>query len=294
MHFYLLVCIQRSMKFILNVGPNLYKDWEMTINSATRADELGFWGVSLPDHYLWAPNIDDATLDSWFALTYIASKTNRIHVGTIVTPIPFRPPAMLAKMVSTLDVLSKGRTYLGVGAGWSQREFEAYSHWDDARTRVSKTVEGLKLIRALWTEKKVEFQGKYFHSIGGILEPKPVQKPHPPFFFGGFSPRMIKLGGKYGDIVFLPPWIKMSFSEAKDLVMEGARHRETLDKPSLAAGSPVNPGELTPPKYEQATYRNSVEEAERNGCEYFVLRISQQELLESIDDFGRNVIPSYN
>src|SRR3989442_147583 len=97
----------------------------------------------------------DSTLESWIALTYIAAKTQNIKLGTIVTPIPFRPPAILAKMVATMDVLSSGRAILGVGAGWSQTEFEGYSTWDDPKTRVDKTREGVELILQLWQKPKV-------------------------------------------------------------------------------------------------------------------------------------------
>jgi alkanesulfonate monooxygenase SsuD/methylene tetrahydromethanopterin reductase-like flavin-dependent oxidoreductase (luciferase family) len=73
----------------------------------------------------------------------LAAKTEKIRLGTLVTPIPFRPPSMLAKMVSTLDVISNGRTVFGIGAGWSQTEFEGYSSWDEPKIRVDKTIEGL-------------------------------------------------------------------------------------------------------------------------------------------------------
>src|SRR5713226_8116312 len=87
----------------------------------------------------------DSTLESWIALTYLAAKTQKIKLGTIVTPIPFRPPAMLAKMVATMDVLSSGRSVLGVGAGWSQTEFEAYRRCGDRKTTARKSDEGLEL-----------------------------------------------------------------------------------------------------------------------------------------------------
>ncbi len=136
------------------------------------------------------------TLDTWTVLSYLAAKTRRLMLGTLVTPVPFRPPGILAKMVATLDVITSGRAILGVGAGWSQTEFQGYSEWTDGKTRVDKTEEGVQLILKLWHEDKVDFHGRYYKAQGAVLEPKPVQKPHPPLLFGGSSPRMLRLAGR--------------------------------------------------------------------------------------------------
>lgn len=133
----------------------------------------------------------------------------------MATPIPFRPPGILAKMVATVDLLSSGRTILGVGAGWSRTEFEGYNEWVSGKTRVDRTEEGVKLILRLWQEDKVDFQGKFYSAKAAVLDPKPLQKPHPPLLFGGFSPRMLRLAGRYGDLCFIPPWIKIPFESAK-------------------------------------------------------------------------------
>jgi len=166
------------LRFILSGLGNWYNGWSLTDQAVQLADKLGFWGAVIPDHYMWAEAYGqqqkDSTVESWVALTYLAAKTQKVKLGTIVTPIPFRPPAMLAKMVSTMDVLSSGRAVLGVGAGWSQTEFEGYSTWDDPKTRVDKTQEGVELILQLWEKPQVDFKGKYYHAMGAILDPKPV------------------------------------------------------------------------------------------------------------------------
>ena len=154
------------MKFILSLS-NWVKDWELMQEIALLADEKDFWGINMPDHYLWTPGRDH-TLESWIALTYLASKTEKIRVGTIVSPISFRPPPILAKMVSTVDILSHGRTFLGVGAGWGQREFETYSEWNEPAVRVSKTEEGVKLIKTMWSDEKIEFDCKYKYMKNAI------------------------------------------------------------------------------------------------------------------------------
>jgi len=97
------------LRFILSGLGNWYNGWGLTDQAVQLADKLGFWGAVIPDHYMWAEAYGqpqkDSTLESWIALTYLAAKTQKIKLGTIVTPIPFRPPAMLAKMVATMDVL---------------------------------------------------------------------------------------------------------------------------------------------------------------------------------------------
>ena len=174
------------MKFFLGGLGNWYNDYKIIQNMILEADKVGFDGALVPDHYMWGARnarMDRTdrfkTVDSWIALTYLAGKTDHIKLGTLVTPIPFRPPGMLAKMLATLDNLSDGRVILGVGAGWSKEEFDGYSEWSSDKERVDKTKEGLDLILKLWTEEKVQFNGKFYKSVDAVIDPKPVQKPYP-------------------------------------------------------------------------------------------------------------------
>src|SRR5207245_8090746 len=132
-----------------------------------------------------------------------------------------------------------GRTVLGVGAGWSTTEFEGYSVWDPPKIRVEKTEEGLQLILKLWHEPKVDFNGKYYHAKGAVLEPKPVQKPHPPLLFGGTGTRMLRMAGKYGDICMISPFgerdpeeAKGSFWTRRSGIIERSRSRSQALHPS--------------------------------------------------------------
>jgi len=203
------------VKFIVAGGLNIFANWKQIQTAAIESDQLGYWGFVLPDHYMWGRDRGgDSTVETWTALTYLAAKTEKIRLGTLVTPIPFRPPGMLAKTVSTLDLLSNGRTILGVGAGWSRTEFEGYSKWNSNKIRVDKTREGLDLILKLWTQEKVDFKGKFYHANGAFLEPKPVQKPHPPLLFGGIGPRMLRTAGEYGDICML--WTKLTADKEQE------------------------------------------------------------------------------
>jgi len=108
---------------------NLYDNVEHIAGAIIEADRLGLDGALMPDHYMWGPEIGHSiqnpyrTLENWTTLTYLAGKTQRIRLGTLVSPLPFRHPGVLAKRLSTLDVLTGGRVVLGVGAGWSRDEF---------------------------------------------------------------------------------------------------------------------------------------------------------------------------
>jgi alkanesulfonate monooxygenase SsuD/methylene tetrahydromethanopterin reductase-like flavin-dependent oxidoreductase (luciferase family) len=200
------------MKFFLTGLGNLAENKEHIINLIILADRLGLDGALMPDHYMWGPEIGHSmenpyyTLETWTTLTYLAGRTTQIKLGTLVTPLPFRHPGKLAKRLSTLDVLSNGRVVLGVGAGWSQVEFEGYSTWGDVKYRVDKTIEALDIITRLWTEDEVSHSSKFYNIKKAVLQPKPIQKPYPQLLFGSQGKRMLKLTGKYGNICFIPPW----------------------------------------------------------------------------------------
>ena len=282
------------MRFILSGLGNWYSGWSLTDQAVQLADKLGFWGAVIPDHYMWAEAYGqpqkDSTLESWIALTYLAAKTQNIKLGTIVTPIPFRPPAMLAKMVSTMDVLSSGRAVLGVGAGWSQTEFEGYSTWDDPKTRVDKTREGVELILQLWQKPEVDFKGKYYQAKGAILDPKPVQKPHPPLMFGGVGTRMLRLAGQYSDICHIPPWIHVSMEKARSIVKQEARRFHREDKIAFAAGSVANRDQ----KFALKSVEQDVEKAAKDGALYYIAPLQRTGYLDNLKEFAKNIIPSYS
>jgi len=232
-----------------------------------------------------------STLDAWTALTYLACRTQSIHLGTLVTPIPFRPPGLLAKVVSTLDLISSGRSLLGVGAGWSKPEFDGYSEWSSAKMRVDMTDEGVQLILRLWQDNTVNFKGRFYKASGVVLEPKPVQKPHPPLLFGGEGPRMLRMAGKYADICHIPDWTKPSPWKAREKVLREARRHRRERKLSFAGGS----SRPLAPRYERGQQGKKVEEAREQGCEFFVVSFlgPRKESLGWLRDFAKNIIPSF-
>lgn len=174
-----------------------YCDPESVASVAKAAEAEGFHSFLVWDHYMLPQGPD--TLDAWSILSYVAGATSTIRLGTVVTPIPFRPPSQLAKIVASLDVLSSGRAILGVGAGWHQPEFDGFSKWESNGVRVDQTTEALDLMTRLWAGGPVDFSGAHYSSHGGEIAPSPVQTPHPPLWFGTRGRRMLELTARYGN-----------------------------------------------------------------------------------------------
>lgn len=174
-----------------------YLDKDLISEVGRAAEQAGFYAFLSWDHYMLPDGPE--TLDAWSILSYLAGQTSVIKLGTAVTPIPFRPPAQLAKIVASVDHLSGGRTILGVGAGWHQPEFDGFSSWGSPGERVTRTSEALDLITRLWTGEKISFEGKNYNSEGAVISPVPTQKPYPPMWFGVRGPRMLDLASRYAD-----------------------------------------------------------------------------------------------
>ena len=282
------------MKFFLGGLGNLYANMETIIEAVIEADRLGFQGALMPDHYMWGemrghrmPNAY-STLETWVTLTYLAGKTENISLGTLVTPLPFRPPAMLAKMLSTLDILSDGRVILGVGAGWSQDEFQAYSTWGGTKYRVDKTIEGLKLMVELWTQDEVNFKGKFYEAKDAVLDPKPVQKPYPRLLFGSQGDRMLGLTGRYGNICFIPPWAGERSGSMKAKVLEAADKAGRAKDIEFMAGDMGSRG-----PYDAGELSGKVEAAIEGGDGIYMASFPRENLLNSMRRFADEVMPSY-
>lgn len=303
------------LKFILTGLGNWAPARKLIETGVKEAEDHGFWATVFPDQYMWDPSDlgvktfegIDSTLETWILLTHLASKTCTIRLGTWVTPIPLRSPGLLAKTVATLDVLSGGRAILGVGAGVTERMFEAYSTWDPPRTRVDKTEEGVDLILRLWKEPQVDFKSKHFRAKSAVLEPKPVQKPHPPLLFGGSGQRMLRLAGKFADICYIPPWNKMKHEDARKIVLEEAGRVGRSGKLKFAyAYTPLGPNQ----QYNRDEYGSKVKDAAEKGFDYFITAFNMEVAPWEVDppsihrvseaynkslrDFAQSIIPSYN
>lgn len=172
------------------------------------ADEGGFDILWVEDHTrLPAEEIRasegrperDEPLEAWTTLAYLAALTRRVRLGTEVTPVTLRHPALLAKAVATLDVLSSGRVVFGAGTGWHKPEFVSLRIPFERRAeRFDKACEALSVMQALWRGGRVDFQGRFYVLDGAYLAPPPVQAGGPPIWLGGFSDQLLSAVVRFG------------------------------------------------------------------------------------------------
>ena len=171
-------------------GPDPYEMFEAVKRKAQWAEAHGFAWFSVMDHLIQIPGVgapDEPFMEGWTVLTALAAVTSKIRLATLVSSVAYRNPALLAKMAAGVDVISRGRLTFGIGAGWYDTEYKQYG-WEfppRPALRIRQMEEAIRLIKAMWQEDRATFHGKYFHVEGAILEPKPVQKPHPPIMIGG-------------------------------------------------------------------------------------------------------------
>ena len=168
--------------------PSLYDDRPPSLETlctyAERAEALGLDSLWVIDHlFRVAPSYRVTWLEPLTVLTAVAARTRRISLGTAILVLPLRDPVILAKQVASLDVLTGGRIVLGVGTGWSEQEFAACGIPYAERGRRAEEI--IELLKRLWTEERVTFEGRHYRVRDIRIEPRPVQRPHPPIWIGG-------------------------------------------------------------------------------------------------------------
>ena len=178
------------------------EQYEAMTRVAQVAEASGFDSVWVYDHFHTIPTPTlNTTFEAWTITAGLSRDTKRINIGQMVTCNGYRNPALLAKMASTVDVMSSGRLYFGLGAGWYEHEWRAYGYgFPETRDRMRAFREACGIVNAMWTEDYPEFKGEYYTIDKPINVPKGVRKPHPSFWIGGSGEQVtLKLVAKYAD-----------------------------------------------------------------------------------------------
>lgn len=178
------------------------EQYEAMTRVAQAAESSGYDSVWVYDHFHTVPTPEIETcFEAWTITAGLARDTQRIKIGQMVSCNGYRNPALLAKMASTVDVMSHGRLFFGLGAGWYEHEWRAYyGNFPETPDRMRAFREACHIIHAMWTEERPTFEGKYYTINEPINEPKGVQKPHPSFWIGGGGEKVtLKLVAQYGN-----------------------------------------------------------------------------------------------
>jgi F420-dependent oxidoreductase-like protein len=181
------------------------KLFDHVVMLANTAETAGFDSVFVMDHFYQLPNIGprtDPMLEGYTVLAGMAARTKKVRLGTLVTGVTYRNPAFLAKVVTTLDVVSSGRAILGIGAAWNEDEHRGYGYeFPPVGERLSRLEEALQICRAMFREKEATFEGRYYRIHGALNFPRPIQPNGPPIMIGGGGEqRTLKLVAQYADM----------------------------------------------------------------------------------------------
>jgi F420-dependent oxidoreductase-like protein len=293
--------------------------YETMTHVAQAAEELGYDSIWLFDHFHTVPvPTQEVTFECWTSTAALARDTTRVRIGQMVTCNSYRNPALLAKMASTVDVLSHGRLTFGIGAGWYEHEYKAYGYeFPDDPIRLRYLREGVEIILKMWHDEEAYFEGNFYQVHGAINQPKGVQKPHIPLLIGGGGEKVtLKLVAHYADacnIGHLEPeatarkfeimrkhcekvgrdyhdinrtiLLNCSIAEADERALERAQAtnfaRNTRGPEHLRTRSLIGTAEMI---------RQRMAKYEQNGAQEVILYFPAPERLESLRMFAREVM----
>lgn len=192
-----------NLRFGIKTAPQ-YTTYEEMLRVWLAADTIPvFEHAWLFDHFMpLGANITGPCLEGWTLLAAFAAQTRRLRVGIMVTGNTYRHPAVLANMAATVDIISHGRMDFGIGAAWNEMEHTAYGiPFYPPGERIRRLGEACEVIRRMWTETAPDFDGRYYQLKSAYCEPKPIQKPYPPFVIGGSGEKLtLRVVAQYANI----------------------------------------------------------------------------------------------
>lgn len=261
---------------------------------ARRAEDAGFHSVWVMDHFFQIPLVGPAEqemLEGYSALSYLAAVTERVKLGTLVTGVTYRHPGVLAKTVTTLDVLSGGRAYLGIGAAWFDREHHGLGvPFPPLGERFERLEEALQIVQQFWSGKAAPFDGRHYKLAETLNSPPAVSRPHPPILIGGMGERKtLRLVAKYADACNLFAFAGVAELARKLDVLrehcarEGRRY-DDIEKTTLGTAN-----------LRKQSAQQIIDECgalAEIGIQHAIFNLPHVDDLSGLETFGRDVIPA--
>jgi len=268
--------------------PQQHTSWQDMLSLWQEIDTLGFDTAWVFDHFL--PIFSDPTgpcLEGWTALAALAMATKNVRLGVMVTGNTYRQPAVLAKMATTVDIISGGRLILGIGAGWFELEHREYGiPFPRVAERLTRLGESLEVIKRLWTEERTTFSGRYYQLHEAVCNPKPVQRPHPPILVGasgehvalGIVARHAQMWNTFGT----PEVFRHKIARLAAHCQQIGRDPATIEKSVLLSGL-----------FPLSEARRQIEEYVAVGVTHLIFSVSSSADRQPLRRLAQEIIPAF-
>jgi F420-dependent oxidoreductase-like protein len=260
------------------------------------AEGAGFASLWVMDHFFQIEMIgkpEEPMLEGYSALNFLAAVTKHIRLGTLVTGVIYRYPGILVKTVTSLDVLSGGRTYFGVGAGWYEREAVGLGvPFPPLKERFERLEETLQIALQMWSGKIASYSGKHYRLAETLNSPQPISQPHPPILIGGAGEKKtLPLVAKYGDACNLYAFENLEVLRAKLDVLR--QNCDAIGRPydeiERTAVGRLEVGHGAASARQAIEYCRSVSDA---GIQHFIVSIPNDYEITPIELVGKEIIPA--
>lgn len=195
--------IPQGWKMELSSIEGAENQWNRAVEIAVRAEELGFDSLWVYDHFHNVPRpSQEAVFECWTTIAAISQRTSTIRLGQMVGCNSYRNPGLLAKITSTIDVISGGRLEWGIGAGWYESEYKGYGfEFAKPSDRIGMLKETVEIVKSMWTQSETTYDGKYYKLSRANCDPKPLQKPNPPIWIGGGGEQLtLRVVAQHADV----------------------------------------------------------------------------------------------
>jgi F420-dependent oxidoreductase-like protein len=261
---------------------------------AKAADEAGFASLWVMDHFFQIAYVgpyQNDMLEAYNTLGFLAGLTRKIRLGTLVTGVTYRYPGILAKTVTTLDVLSGGRAWLGIGAAWNEQESKGMgTPFPPIAVRFEMLEEALQIARQMWSDDNGPYHGKHFRLEETLCSPQPLSRPHPPILIGGSGEKKtLRLVAQYADACNLfgeAPMVRAKLDVLKQHCDKLGRDYTTIEKTVL------NTAYLAPGAMSAGDIIEKCRALAAAGVQHAIFNMPNVHEIKPLELFGRGIIPA--
>lgn len=260
---------------------------------ATTAESAGFYSLWVMDHFFQISQVgppEQEMLEGYTALSYLAGLTSKVKLGTMVTGVIYRYPGILIKTVTTLDVLSGGRAYLGIGAAWNEQESKGLGvPFPPLGIRFEQLEETLQIAKQMWSGQDTPYTGKHFQLERTLCSPQPLSHPHPPILVaGGGEKKTLRMVAQYADACNLygsPDVIASKLQILKQHCTALGRDYASIEKTTLGYAD-LSPGKMSP-----ADVIAQCRQLRSLGVDHALFYLKNAHEIRPLEVFGREIIP---